>query len=582
MDRESWITPYISRYRFRFLVIMLIALLATSAGAALMFTSGFLISKAALRPYNILMLYIPIVGVRAFGISRAVLHYVERLVSHDAILRVLSDMRVKLYRVLEPQALRLRSLHRTGDLLGMLSEDIEHLQNLYIRTLFPSIIALVLYAGVVLALGYFDPAFALLLALYIGLLVLVFPYLSLKLMRAANREAKQRRSLLYRKLTDAVLGMNDWLISGRHGRFIGSYEGDELEAARVERKLHIRTLVRNLAAQLVIGAIMVSMVYWAGLRSADGTIDHTWIAAFVLSMMALSDVFLPVSDAVSKLPSYENSLERLRSVERQEAAAPDQAVPQEQQRFTSAHLSLSGVSYRYGNQDSWQLQDITLNIPQGRRIAIIGRSGAGKSTLLKLLQGAVQPDSGSITWNGRPLHQIGDPIGRAVSVLNQRPHLFDATVASNIRLGRPDATEEEVREAARKVRLDGLIESLPEGYRTPMLEAGQRFSGGEGQRIALARILLQNTPVVLLDEPTVGLDPTTENALLSTIFDTLQGKTLIWITHHLAGVRHMDEVIFMDKGRIIMQGRHEELMEQEERYRRLYRLDNPLSFETLR
>lgn len=216
-----------------------------------------------------------------------------------------------------------------------------------------------------------------------------------------------------------------------------------------------------------------------------------------------------------------------------------------------------------------------LALPQGRKVAVIGRSGAGKSTLLKLVQGVIAPTIGSVTINGIDAAAYGERIPQLIAVLNQSPHLFDTTVANNIRLGDPGASEAAVQQAAALAKLDTLISSLPEGYDTPVREAGQRFSGGERQRMALARILLQNTPVVVLDEPTVGLDPRTERELLATMFEAMAGKTLIWVTHHLVGAEQMDEVIFMENGQVEMRGTHAELMERQPRYRKLYELDRP-------
>jgi ATP-binding cassette subfamily C protein CydC len=163
-----------------------------------------------------------------------------------------------------------------------------------------------------------------------------------------------------------------------------------------------------------------------------------------------------------------------------------------------------------------------------------------------------------------------------MSVLNQKPYLFHTSVLNNIRLGNPELREEVVYEAARQVQLHDMIQELPEGYHTDMHETGQRFSGGERQRIALARILVKQTPVIIMDEPTVGLDPITENRLLETIFDTLKDKTIIWATHHLAGMEKMDRILFIDEGTITMAGSHQQLLETEERYRRLFQLDYPV------
>ncbi|MGG3308972.1 thiol reductant ABC exporter subunit CydC [Paenibacillus lautus] len=596
MKQESWFRPYVTANFWRFLLIVMLGVLTILFAGMLMFTSGYLISKSALRPENILMVYVPTVGVRTFGIGRAVIHYVERLVGHDTILRILSQMRLRLYRILEPQALRLSSRYRTGDLLGVLSDDIEYLQDVYIRTVFPSIVALVLYAGVILAVGLFDPAFALLLALYVAVLILVLPLVSLLLTKRKNREMKQARSNLYQKLTDAVLGIHEWYVSGRQTEFLTGYEADEAEVDRTDRSLKRWSRLRAFIGQCVVAVTVVSMVYWSGRQYADGSIDVTLIAALVLVVFPLMDAFLPVSEAVERIPQYGQSVARLQAIESAETSEGEQNREQQLNKgeiqsiiSSGVHVKADGVSFRYdqaagcesglersgANREGSTLTDVSLDIPPGAKVAIIGRSGAGKSTLLQLIQGVLAPSGGSLTLGGVDAARFGDEISSVISVLNQSPHLFDTTLANNIRLGQPDATEAEIRDAVALARLEPLVASLPEGLRTRMQEAGQRFSGGERQRVALARILLQKTPVVILDEPTVGLDPKTERELLSTMFASLQDRTLIWVTHHLVGVERMDEILFMEDGQIVMRGTHDELMERYPRYRNLYLLDRP-------
>ncbi|MDR0267074.1 thiol reductant ABC exporter subunit CydC [Paenibacillus sp.] len=595
MREERWLRPYVRTYWGRFLIIIALGSLTLLTASMLMFTSGFLISKSALRPENILMVYVPIVLVRTFGISRAVVHYVERLVSHDAVLRIVSLMRTRLYRILEPQALFISSRFRTGDILGVLSDDIQYLQDVYLRTVFPSIVALVMYIGSIAALGWFDIRFALFMALYIFILVAVLPWVSLLVTKAKSRLAKQQRSGLYTKLTDAVLGMSDWVISGRQSAFLAAYEADEREAARVNSELKSWARWRQLISQVVVGLSVISMVVWAAREYAGGHISATLIAAFTLVMFPIMDAFIPVSDAIEKIPNYQSSLQRLGEISRTSGdgtfrdsagQSGENGAPKEKQSRVTAeevrrlaaphvHLTVHNVSFRYDDDSPWSLENVSLDLPQGKRIAVIGRSGAGKSTLLKLIEGALAPSAGAVTLNGTDAYAIGDQMPQVVSVLNQSPHLFDTTVANNIRLGDRDAEDEDIQRVAAQVKLDRMIESLPLGYKTPMHETGQRFSGGERQRIALARVLLQNNPVVILDEPTVGLDPRTEKDLLATILDTMQGKSLIWVTHHLVGAEHMDEIIFMENGRIEMRGSHAELMAASERYRNLYRLDRP-------
>lgn len=585
MKQESWIRPYFRLYNGRFALYLILGVLTLLTAGMLMFTSGFLISKSALQPYNILLVYVPIVGVRTFGIGRAVIHYVERLVGHDTVLRILAKMRVRLYRVLEPQALFIRSRFRTGDILGALADDIEQLQNVYIRTVFPSVVALILYAAAVIAMGVFDVAFALLLAAYIFVLVAVLPYLSLRLTRATNEEVKRERNGLYQKLTDAVMGIGDWMISGRTEEFLKSYAQDEAAVARKDRKLRAWARWRSFIGHFVVGLVVVSMVYWAGGEAAAGRIDATLIAAFVLIVFPLSDAFLPVSEAVERTPQYRVSLNRLARISGEGAGtgaldpaaggSVSAAAGEGVSRTAAADVRLRDVRFAYAAEDADSVDGVSLDIPQGKRIMVIGRSGAGKSTLLKLIQGALAPSGGTVQINGIPAAAYGDRMPEVISVLNQSPHLFDTTVANNIRLGRPEATDEEIGRAAQAAQLGPLVAALPQGMNTPMRETGRRFSGGERQRVALARILLQDTPVLILDEPTVGLDPRTERELLATIFRTTQGKSLIWVTHHLVGAERMDEIVFMEHGRIVMRGSHAELLAREPRYRNLYLLDCP-------
>lgn len=593
MRRDPWIAPYFKIYTGRFALYLILGVLTLLAASLLMFTSGFLISKSATMPYNILLVYVPIVGVRTFGIARSVIHYVERLVGHDTVLRILSKMRVRLYRMLEPQALLIRSRYRTGDILGALADDIEQLQNVYIRTVFPSLVAIVLYAAAIIGLGLFDLPFALLIAAYIFILVALLPYISLKLTHRLDTAVKEERNGLYSKLTDAVMGIGDWVISGRPADFLGEYEQDEAAVTRKERKLKAWSRARTLISQVVIALAVVSMIYWTGGEVAAGELDRVMIAAFVLVVIPLSDAFLPVSEAVQRLPEYQVSLARLERISgsspggeaAEEASSASAGVTEEEIRSASrsAHLSLAEVRFAYDagmgleEDGAYSVDGVSLDIPQGKRVMIIGRSGAGKSTLLKLIQGALTPSGGEVTINGIPAAAYGDAgMPKIISVLNQSPHLFDTTVANNIRLGRGDAEMVEITRAAEQAQLAELIAGLPQGLDTPMRETGQRFSGGERQRVALARVLLQNTPVLVLDEPTVGLDPRTERELLSTIFDTTVGKTLVWVTHHLAFAEQMDEVIFMEHGKILMRGTHAELMARESRYRNLYHLDRPL------
>ncbi|MFP9128238.1 thiol reductant ABC exporter subunit CydC [Niallia sp. BSM11] len=571
MKEDNWIFPFMRENAGRILIILLLAILALGTGAMLTFTSGFLISRSAMPIENILMVYIPIVGVRAFGISRAVFSYLERLAGHDAVLRILSKMRIKLYLILEPQALFIKSRFKMGDMLGVLAEDIEQLQYIYLRTIFPTIAAFVLYIIVICSIGILDIPFAILMAIYLALLLIVFPICSLFLMRKKQTDYKQRRNGLYQRLTDSVLGITDWVISGRSGSFISSYEEDEVSAAQVNSRLTSFSRWRNFAQQAVAALVITSLLVWSAEQYAQGHIPATLIAAIVLVALPILDALLVVSEAFERIPGYQDSLNRLKKIENgaeQKISAQETAAKED-----SVHIKLEQVSYSYTKADIPSVQNVSVDIPQGKRIAVIGRSGAGKSTLLKLIQGAIPAQVGRVSYNGKTACVQMDS-STIISVLNQNPHLFDTTLRNNVLLGSENAGDKELNEAINLAQLGDLVQKLPEGLDTFMQETGQRFSGGERQRVALARILLKDTPVVILDEPNASLDPRTEKELLQTIFTALEGKSVIWITHHLVGVEHMDEILFMEAGQIVMRGTHTELL-KEKRYRQLYELDHP-------
>lgn len=574
MDKEKWIIPYLKQYRDLFLLAIILGVLTILFGGSLMFTSGYLITKASTRPESILMVYVPIVGVRSFGIGRAVLSYIERLTGHQFVLKILSDMRVRLYKMLEPQAVLLRSRFLTGDILGVLADDIENLQSFYLKTLFPSIISLVVYTVIIICAGLFSIPFAILLAVFIGLLIFVGPVISFIYMKEKNEKLKQGKHHLYQQFTDAVFGIGDWLFSGRYLNFIERYEKEQRELLKVETKIHSFVNWRSIINQMVLGIIVILAIYWANNMALDGRIPGTFIAAFGLVMMSLLESFLPISEAVSESSTYQDSIQRLKSMEGIESQKWAENEKDEIQDFSEVLIECKHVSFQYINE-SPLINGFNLKVAQGEKIAILGPSGTGKSTLLKMIQGAIEPTGGEVVLNGSRACDIQLSIPRMLSVLNQKAYLFHTSVLNNIRLGNPNASDEEVYEALVMVGLHTMIKELPNGYHTNMNETGQRFSGGERQRIALARILLQKTPVVVMDEPTVGLDPITESKLLNTIFDTLKGKTIIWVTHHLAGMEKMDRIIFMDQGKITMSGSHQQLLEKEERYQRLYQLDQP-------
>ena len=571
--QDTWVRPFFKKYKRLLALVLFLGLMTFFAGSALMFTSGFLISKSATRPWNVLVVYVPIVLTRAFGIGRPVFRYTERLGSHNWVLKMTSDIRYKLYRSLESRASQSKEEFQTGSILGILAEDIEHIQNLYLRTIFPTLIGLLLYVLIVVMLGFFSIPFALMIALLLGILIIVLPLTSVAINRAKIYRRKYKRHVLYNQLTDSILGVGDWQYSGRYDEFLTRYNESESAVREEDIKLNRYTRFQDLVIQFVFGLIVLAIFFWAGTYFGDkGGSALNWVAAFTLAVFPLMDAFSPISQGVTELPMYEDSTKRLHELPQVEDEETAIASELTDLSFDQYDVCLEDVSFNYQSEGKVILSDFNLTIPTGQKIAVLGKSGTGKTTLTKLIRHDLVPDKGMITIGGHAVSEIAD-MSPHVGVLNQAPHLFNTSILNNVRLGNVEATDEEVLQAIKQAGLQPVVDTLPNGADTVVEEAGQRFSGGEQQRIALARILLQKVPVVIVDEPTIGLDPITENALLTTVFDVLKDKTVIWVTHHLMAIEKADRVIFIEEGAIKMDGSPQELKQTNEHYRHLLSLD---------
>ena len=295
---NEWMIPYIKKNKGRMTLTIFFAILGVTSGAMLLFVSGYLISKSSLRPENIMIVYVPIVSVRAFSIGQAVFPYLEKLVSHDIVLRILADYRKRVYNILEPQALFLQRRYQTGDILSVLSDDIEKLQDFYIRTLFPSIVGVVVYGVFAIVLGFFDWMFMLMMLGLLGVIVFLVPFISYFMMQKNHVLIKQKRGKLYQHVTDAMFGQLDWLVSGRVREVISQVANENNNLINKENSVNTWHHIRDSFLRFIVGIAIIAMMIWANIQVGDGAISATIIAAFVLMMFSITDALLPMSDAV--------------------------------------------------------------------------------------------------------------------------------------------------------------------------------------------------------------------------------------------------------------------------------------------
>ena len=577
MRNNSIVRTEIKKNKSMMALVVILGILSTVSGAALMYVSGFLISKSSLRIGNILMLQVPTVLTRTFSLSQSTFAYLQRLTSHNLVLGIIEKMRSRVYKILEPHALKLKKEYKSGDLLGLIAEDIEHLQNIYLKTIFPSIVSLVLYVVFVTLMFGYDMSYAILATLFGLFIIFIVPFVSLTFTRRNFQVMKEAKYDLYKNFTSAIFGISDWISSNRVNDFMNEYQEKETRLLKKETKIKIFVHFRENLVNFIAGLTVFYMIYSCWSMTLNDSIENVYIASFCMMALSVMSVSVMTSESVAHIPGYEVSIKRVKDFYANEQDDVD--IDKALQNKEGNVIDIENVTFAYENGKN-VLDNISLSIKKGEKVAILGRSGVGKSTLVKLLTGTYTDYTGSISVLGKvPTEKM---LGTKISLLNQKPYLFDMTIRENLKLALLDKKEEvtddeinsKIEESLEKSQLTRLISELPEGINTNVFETGSRFSGGERQRIAFARTLIQNNELLLLDEPTVGLDPKTEHELLKTIFETNRDKTIVWITHHLNSIKYMDRIIFIKDGKVEMNGTHEELYQTNEKYRKLYDMDN--------
>ena len=608
-EQDRWVRPFLTRYLKALLASLGLGLATMVFAAGLMFTSGFLISDAAEQPaLGLFSLLVPLGLVQVFGVGKPFLGYLERLASHDWVLRLTSAMRTRLYRSLEREGVFWMATRKAGEVLGLLAGDIGHLQNLYLRCVFPLMTAWGLWLLASLLVGLFTPLFGLFMLLGLGVLALLMPLVSVLVNGARQMRAKELSNRLYDSAADDVAGLADWTFSGRRDDYLARLMEPDAQFNAVEAR-SARSLRRiNAAGQIVFCALSICLLCWAALHfgnmaqaaAATGVPARPadFIAAFVLGFFPLLEAFEPLPGAALQAGAHLDSLERLNTLDeveddgdggaagvgsaQRESAAAAQAQDEAAGSAGAAGLGaeppvldFDDVSFAYPGQPLL-LRGVSLRVKPGEKLAVLGPSGAGKSTLLSLARGDLSPTAGRVTLGGADTAALGDAICSQLGLIQQSTYLFNRSLFANLSLGDRSITRDAAAAALQAVGLGPLLASLPKGLDTMVSEAGHNFSGGERHRIALARVLLKDTPVVLLDEPTVALDPLTEHALLEDLFTVLEGRSVVMVTHHLAGIERMDRVVFIEDGRIALEGSPAELARSSARFQQLLAFDREL------
>ncbi|WAZ22802.1 thiol reductant ABC exporter subunit CydD [Streptomyces cinnabarinus] len=544
--------------RGRLALALLLASLALGSAVGLMATSGWLISRASQQP-PVLYLMVAVTATRAFGIGRAVFRYGERLVSHDAVLRMLADTRVAVYRRLERLAPAGLRTARRGDLLSRLVADVDALQDYWLRWLLPAGAAAAVSAVSVGFTAWLLPEAGAVLA--VGLLAAGagVPLVTGAVARRAERRLAPARGVLATRVTDLLTGTAELTVAGALPARTAEARRADGTLTRIASRAATATALGDGLTALLSGLTVTATALVGAQGVADGRLSGVAMAVVVLTPLAAFEAVLGLPLAVQYRQRVRRSAERVYEV----LDAPEPVREPERPRQAPASpfpVVLKDLTARHAGQDRDALAGLDLTLREGRRIAVVGPSGSGKTTLAQVLLRFLDARAGAYTLGGVDAHAVdGDDVRRLVGLCAQDAHLFDSSVRENLLLAKKDATEDELRDALRRARLLEWADGLPEGLDTLVGEHGARLSGGQRQRLALARALLADFPVLVLDEPAEHLDLPTADALTADLLAATEGRTTLLITHRLAGLDAVDEVVVLDRGRVAQRGSYAEL-----------------------
>ncbi|MFB6780167.1 thiol reductant ABC exporter subunit CydD [Streptomyces sp. NPDC056352] len=545
-------------HRGRLALALLLGSLALGSAVGLMAVSGWLISRASEQP-PVLYLMVAVTATRAFGLGRAVFRYAERLVSHDAVLKMLAELRVAVYRGLERIAPAGLARTRRGDLLSRLVADVDALQDYWLRWLLPAGTAAVVGVAAAGFTGWLLPEAGLVLAVGLLLSGVGVPLVTGACARRAERQLAPARADLATRITDLLGGTAELTVAGAlPARSARTREADGV-LTRIAARAATATALGGGLSAVICGLTVVAAALVSVPAVLDGRLAGVELAVVVLTPLAAFEAVTGLPLAVQYRQRVKRSAERVYEVLDAPVPVLEPAAPADPPA-SPFPLEVSGLAARYAGASRDALDSVDLTLTAGQRIAVVGPSGSGKTTLAQVLLRFLDARSGTYRIGGVEASALdGDTVRRFVGLCAQDAHVFDSSIRENLRLARTGATDDELRAALAQARLLDWVQALPDGLDTLVGEHGARLSGGQRQRLALARALLADFPVLVLDEPAEHLDLATADALTADLLTATRGRTTVLITHQLAGLEAVDEVVVMDAGRIVQRGPYTDL-----------------------
>ncbi len=561
--------PYLKLYKkhwFGLTLGMLLAFVTLCASIGLLTLSGWFLSAAAVAGLTIARetfnYMLPGAFVRGFAMGRTAGRWGERVVSHNATFKLLTDLRIFFFEKLAPMIPGRVSNLRDADLLNRLVADIDAMDHVYLRLISPVTVGVLGIAALTALLCWFDMALGLTLGGVLLVLLLVWPVMFYKLGKRNGAELTQHKAEMRVATLDWLQGYSELTIFGAESRYRDAIYAAQ-EKLLANQKVNASFTGLASALLLLANGWTLVLMLWLAADGVNGQAPDPMIALVVFATMASVELLMPIAGAFQHLGQTLTSARRLNEIILSE---PDVKFPNEETRHSGQFdITFEHLTFNYSGGEQPALKDVSLTVPAGHKVAIVGQTGSGKSTLIQLLCRYWDAQQGDIRIAGTRLQEWKESdLRAAISVVSQRVDILNGSLRDNLSMAKPHADDNELSAMLERVGLGKLLEAP--GLDTWLGDGGRQLSGGEKRRIGIARALLHDGPILLLDEPTEGLDKQTEQQIMALFQSHFENKTVIFITHRLVELETMDAVCLIEQGEIVEHGSHQALLAQQGRY----------------
>ena len=560
--------PFIRLFKFaKFPLILGLILMILGLGSSmgLLTISGWFLAATAIAGLGTLFnFFYPSASVRGLAIGRTVMRYFEKIVTHDATFRILSKLRVQVFEKIIPLSPAVLNRYRNSDLLNRLVSDVDTLDSLYLRLLAPFFTAALVIIAMTIGLSFVNIPLALGLGLFLLILLIIIPTVFYRLGQEFGERLIQARATYRTQFLEFIQAQAELLLFNAEDKLKENMSATE-KTWQEDQAKEAKLSGFSTALVLFLNGLLISGMLWFSSNADFGTDEYrmAYIALFTFAALAAFEIIMPLGAAFLHIGQVIAAAERVTEIIEQK---PIVEFSGNEEFETKVRLiSAKDLSFSYPGQETLVLKNLTLDLEQGQRIAILGKTGSGKSSLLQLLVRNYDANQGELLLAEKPISAYSEEtLRRQICFLTQRVHVFSDTLRQNLQFASADEiSDEKMIEVLHQVGLSKLLEQEGKGLNLWLGDGGRPLSGGEQRRLGLARILLNNAPILLLDEPTEGLDRETERQILRLILQHAENKTLIMVTHRLSSIEQFDKICVIDNGRLIEEGDYNSLITKE-------------------